>query len=333
MKVTLIGGGSWGTTLAQVLTDNNHDCLIYDINKEFVRMINCGYHPFFPGLELEGIQSKATSNLDTAINHGEIIVLSVPTKAIRSVLKEINPLLTEPKIFVNVSKGIEPNTSKRVSEIVEEEIDPKYVKGFAALTGPSHAEEVILRKLTLLVSASNDQEIARTVQHVFSNSEYLRVYTSDDLIGCEIGGAIKNAIAVVSGVSTGLGLGENTRAALISRGVLEIVRIIEAMGGKKETAFGLAGLGDLIVTASSENSRNFRAGREIGKGEKVDDVIANSAQTVEGVRAILAAYEIGQSHNLSLPIISAAYDVIYKGLSPREAITALLSRDLKSEII
>ena len=127
MKVTLIGGGSWGTTLAQVLTDNNHDCLIYDINKEFVRMINCGYHPFFPGLELEGIQSKATFNLDTAINHGEIIVLSVPTKAIRSVLKEINPLLTEPKIFVNVSKGIEPNTSKRVSEIVEEEIDEEQI--------------------------------------------------------------------------------------------------------------------------------------------------------------------------------------------------------------
>ena len=270
MNITVIGGGSWGTTLAQVLTDNGHTCLIYDINASFVDAINNTHiHPFFTDVVLpESI--SATLDLEKAVNFSDYLLLAVPTKVMREVvLRGINKLLTSPKVFINVSKGIEPGTLKRISEIVEEEIDPKYLKGFVVLTGPSHAEEVILRKLTVLVSASKNHELAKEVQLLFSNDKYLRVYTSNDLIGCELGGAIKNAIAVVSGISTGLGLGENARAALISRGVLEIVAIVEALGGKKETAFGLTGIGDLIVTASSENSRNFRAGKKIGLGENV----------------------------------------------------------------
>lgn len=331
MKVSMIGGGAWGSTLAQVLADNKHDVLIYDIKKEFVDEINNNHqHPFFVGHVLpSGI--KATSLLKEAIEFADIVVLCVPTKVTRSVCKSINEILKSKKLFVNVSKGIEPDTSKRVSEIVYEEIDNSFIEGFVALTGPSHAEEVIERKITLLVSASNDLECAKKIQLIFNNNAYLRVYTSSDLIGCEIGGAIKNAIAVVSGVSTGLGLGENARAALISRGILEIVEITKALGGKESTAFGLAGIGDLIVTASSENSRNFTAGKKIGLGQDVEEVVNNSVQTVEGVRTILAAYEIGKKYNLSLPIINIAYEVIYNKLDAKEAVAMLLARDLKQE--
>lgn len=332
MNITVIGGGSWGTTLAQVLTDNGHTCLIYDINASFVDAINNTHiHPFFTDVVLpESI--SATLDLEKAVNFSDYLLLAVPTKVMREVvLRGINKLLTSPKVFINVSKGIEPGTLKRISEIVEEEIDPKYLKGFVVLTGPSHAEEVILRKLTVLVSASKDHELAKEVQLLFSNDKYLRVYTSNDLIGCELGGAIKNAIAVVSGISTGLGLGENARAALISRGVLEIVAIVEALGGKKETAFGLTGIGDLIVTASSENSRNFRAGKKIGLGENVLDVVNNSTQTVEGVRTIVAANQIAEQYNLTLPIIQTAYQVLFNGLEAKEAVYKLLSRALKME--
>lgn len=332
MNITVIGGGSWGTTLAQVLTDNGHTCLIYDINASFVDAINNTHiHPFFTDVVLpESI--SATLDLEKAVNFSDYLLLAVPTKVMREVvLRGINKLLTSPKVFINVSKGIEPGTLKRISEIVEEEIDPKYLKGFVVLTGPSHAEEVILRKLTVLVSASKNHELAKEVQLLFSNDKYLRVYTSNDLIGCELGGAIKNAIAVVSGISTGIGLGENARAALISRGVLEIVAIVGALGGKKETAFGLTGIGDLIVTASSENSRNFRAGKKIGLGENVLDVVNNSTQTVEGVRTIVAANQIAEQYNLTLPIIQTAYQVLFNGLEAKEAVYKLLSRALKME--
>lgn len=328
MKVSLIGGGAWGTTLAQVLSDNDHETLVYDINNNIIESINKHSHPFFEGIIIPS-SIKATSKIEEAIRYSNYIVLCVPTKVIRNVLKQINKYSKEEKVYINVSKGIEPGTSKMVSEIVDEEITKK--KGFVVLTGPSHAEEVILRKLTTLVSASDDNNLAIEVQKLFANDKYLRIYTSNDLIGCQIGGAIKNAIAVVSGMADGVGLGENARAALISRGILEIIRVVEVMGGNKETAFGLTGIGDLIVTASSENSRNFRAGKKIGSGEKASDVVNNSTQTVEGVRTIKAAYEIGKNHNIELPIINMAYAIIYENVDISEGIPMLLSRTLKAE--
>jgi glycerol-3-phosphate dehydrogenase (NAD(P)+) len=218
-----------------------------------------------------------------------------------------------------------------VSEIVSDEINPKYLKGFVALTGPSHAEEVILRKLTLLVAASNSLDHAKLVQSIFSNESYLRIYTSTDLIGAEVGGAVKNAIAVVSGACTGLGLGENARAALISRGILEIVRVVEFMGGKKETAFGLTGIGDLIVTASSENSRNFQAGKKIGLGIPIDQIYLEQKQTIEGIRTIEALEQLSKQNGLELPLIHVAYEIISGKLLVTDAVSKLLSRDLKSE--
>ncbi|MDI6452341.1 NAD(P)H-dependent glycerol-3-phosphate dehydrogenase [Peloplasma aerotolerans] len=329
MNISIIGGGAWGTTLGQTLHDNGHRVLIYDINPKAVEKINNHFHPFFDTILPDEV--VATTSLKEVIDFSNYFILSVPTKAVRSVLKEINEVLNKPSVFINVSKGIEPQTLKRVSEIVEEEIDKKNLEGFVVLTGPSHAEEVILRKLTLLVSSSKDQKLSEQIQLIFSNEQYLRVYTSNDLIGCEVGGAVKNAIAVISGACTGLGLGENARAAVITRGIIEIIRVVEIMGGKKETAYGLTGIGDLIVTASSENSRNFTAGKKIGQGIPVDQIYAEQKQTIEGIRTIEAMYHLAKEYNVELPMINAAYDIIFNDLPVKEALQNLLSRDLKSE--
>jgi glycerol-3-phosphate dehydrogenase (NAD(P)+) len=330
MKISVIGGGSWGTTLAQVLTDNGHETLVYDVNPEAVKKINQGIHPFFDN-KIQGI--KATLDLKASIEFADYILLAVPTKFMRESLKSINMHANRKLYFINVSKGIEPSTLKRVSEIVIEEISPELLGAYAVLTGPSHAEEVIERKLTVLTAASDVEWFRKSVQSLFSNKSYLRVYTSDDLIGCEVGGAIKNAIAIVSGMMTGYGLGENARAALITRGILEIVRVVVHYGGKKETAFGLTGIGDLIVTASSYNSRNFNAGLRIGQGIPVEKVLEESKMVVEGVRAIQAAKDLCKENGIELPIIEVAYDVIFNGVSVKEGIQNLLTRELKSETI
>ena len=329
MKVSIIGGGAWGTTLGQVLIDNGHQVLIYDVNQDNINKINQKKHPFFDTDLPDSI--KATNSFEDAINFSNTYLLSVPTKVMRDVLKLINKHISNPSVFINVSKGIEPGTLKRVSEIVYEEIDEKNLAGFVALTGPSHAEEVILRHLTLLVAASSDKNLAVKIQHTFSNDQYLRVYTSNDLIGSEVGGAVKNAIAVISGACTGLGLGENARAAVITRGIVEIVRVVELMGGQKETAFGLTGIGDLIVTASSEHSRNFRAGKEIGLGKSIEEIYAEQKQTIEGIRTIEAMHDLSLKHNIELPMNNIAYDIIFKGLPASAGLKKLLNRDLKSE--
>ena len=330
MKITIIGGGAWGATLALCLADNGHQTLIYDINKSYVDTINTNHvHPIF-GVSLNN-SIVATTNINKAIEFSNYILIALPTKFIRPELSKINKLLTRKSVFINVSKGIEPETLKTVGQIVYDEIDKTKLYGYVALTGPSHAEDLIQRKMTLLVSASNNEDLAVEVQHLFSNESYLRVYTSVDVIGAEFGGATKNAIAVVSGMLTGLDMGENARAALITRGILEIVKVVKTMGGKEKTAFGLTGIGDLIVTASSENSRNFKAGKKIGLGESIEDIYGESNQTIEGVRSIEALHHLSLEYNLELPIISSAYEVIFNKKCAHEAIRELISRELKSE--
>ena len=332
MKISVIGGGAWGTTLSQALSDNKHQVLIREINSLFVEKINEEHtHPFFDVTIPSSI--SATLSLKEAVDFSDVIMICVPTKYIRSVLSEINSLIKTPKLFINVSKGIEPDTSYCVSQIVKEVIDPKNLKGYVNLSGPSHAEEVILRKLTALVAASDSEEDANFVQNLFSNKKYLRVYTSSDVIGVETAGAIKNAIAIVSGICSGMGLGENARAFLISRGVLEIVKVTEVLGGKTSTAYGLSGVGDLIVTASSNNSRNFQCGLKIGRGMNVADAEGSIIQTVEGIKTIHAAYQIGKKYDLDLPIIENAYLIVTNQLSPKDALDSILNRSLKKEII
>lgn len=329
MKVAILGGGAWGTTLAQVLVDNGHEVLIYDNNLVHLNKINQQMHPFFDVKISPTI--KGTADLDKFLDFSSYLLIALPTASIRDVLYEINLKLKDKKVFINVSKGIEPVTTKRVSQIVDEVISKKHNGGYVLLTGPSHSEEVIVKKLTLLTSSSKDLNLAKEIQKMFSNNEYLRVYVNDDVVGAEVGGTAKNAIAVVSGAATGLKLGENARAALITRGSVEIVRVVEAMGGQKETAYGLTGIGDLIVTASSENSRNFRAGRRIGEGVPLEQVFLESEQTIEGVRSIIALHEYAEKEGLYLPIISTAYRVLFEGLDVKEAIQKLLTGDLKEE--
>ncbi|MDY0277040.1 MAG: NAD(P)H-dependent glycerol-3-phosphate dehydrogenase [Acholeplasma sp.] len=330
MKVSIIGGGAWGTTLAQLFHDNGHEPFIYEINNDYVNRINNdNVHPIFGNKLDQSI--KASSNLKEVIDYSNFYVLAVPTKVVRDVLKSMNKLISEPSIFVNVSKGIEPETLKRVSEIVLEEISKDNQIGYVCLTGPSHAEEVIERKLTLLVSASVNNELSLLVQNMVANDSYMRVYTSNDLVGSEVGGAVKNAIAVISGACTGLGLGENARAAVITRGIREIVKVVEFYGGKRETAFGLTGIGDLIVTASSENSRNFQGGKKIGQGMTVDEIYANATQTIEGFRTIYALNGLSKKFNIELPMINIAYEILENRLTVGEGMRKLLKRELKSE--
>lgn len=329
MKIGILGAGAWGTTLAQVLVDNGHEVVLYDNNIDNIDKINQQQHPFFDVKISEKI--KTTKTLKSFVEHVSYILLAVPTKAIRSVLIDINKYLTTKTVFISVSKGIEPETGKRNSQLVEEEIEPKFYGGYAVLTGPSHAEEVILRKLTLLTIASTDDKLAKKLQRVFANDNYLRIYTTNDVIGAEVGGAAKNGIAVVSGVLTGLNLGENARAALITRGILEIARVVEFYGGNKDTAFGLTGVGDLIVTASSEHSRNFRAGKKIGQGKTLEEIYAEEPQTIEGFRVIEALYELSMKKDLYLPIINTAYEVIFENKLVKEALSNILSQELKEE--
>lgn len=332
MKISIIGGGAWGTTMAQVLNDNNHEVLIYEIYEPYIKAINEeGIHPIFKNKLNANI--KATSNLKKVTEFSNYYVLAVPTKATRDVLKSLNTLLNEKAVFINISKGIEPETSKLISQIVEEEIDSEKLLGFVCLTGPSHAEETIERMLTVLVSASTNNKLAKEVQHLVANPNYLRVYTSNDLLGSEVGGAAKNAIAVISGVATGLGLGENARAAIITRGIIEIIKVVEIMGGKRETVFGLTGLGDLIVTASSEHSRNFQGGKKIGLGMTKEEIYSSATQTIEGFRTIKALHNLSIKNDVELPMINAAYQILEGHITVEEGMKMLLNRELKAEEI
>lgn len=328
MNISVLGGGAWGTTLAQVLADNGHNVLIYEINTTYKDLINNNLHPIFKS-KLP-LTIKATSNLDELANFSDIFQISVPSRFVRNVLKELNKHINKKISFINTSKGIETDTFKSIYHMCEEEIGLN-LKDYATLTGPSHAEETYRRRLTCLVSASFNKEYNNFVQNLYFNKEYIRVYTTKDVIGAEIYGASKNAIAIISGAITSLDLGENLRAAIITRGLLEISRLTEKIGGKKDTAYGLSGLGDLLVTALSTHSRNFNCGLLLGKGKKLDEILENASQTIEGVEAIKAFYNFSKTHNVDLPLINTAYKIIFENLDIQKAIKTLLLRDLKSE--
>ncbi len=331
MKITILGGGTWGTALAQVLSDNGHEVYIYDINKTFIEVLNDKHiHPLFGDNVPISKLVTGTTDLKEAMDFSDTYLTCVPTKFMRSLLKEVNEKLDKKVYIINASKGIEPDTLKRISQIVDEEIDADKLNSFTTITGPSHAEEVIERKLTTLTAVCKDPKGAEYVQKLFNNSSYIRVYSSTDVIGAEVGGSVKNAIAVVSGVCTGLGFGENARAAVIARGLKEMIQLIEAMGGDPMTGYGLTGLGDLIVTASSTLSRNFTAGVKIGQGASIEE-INESGATVEGLRSLVAAIQISKKHNLYTPIITVAHKVMIGEMDINDAVPTLLSNRLKAE--
>ena len=274
---------------------------------------------------------KATTDVKKAIDFSDIIVISVPTKVLRTVLEQIAHVITTPKLFVNTSKGLEPVTFLRVSEVVKQVIDSKYIKGFVALTGPSHAEEVIQQLPTTICSVSEKHDDAKLIQKLFNNSTYFRVYTGHDLIGSELCSSIKNVYAIASGMLEGLGYGDNARAGLISRALVELRRIVVAMGGKEETIYGLTGVGDLVVTTTSHHSRNYQAGVKLATGKNLEETIASMTMVVEGARTAEAIYNASKKMNLETPIIDAVYRVIYEKEDVNKAVLELMSRSLKDE--
>lgn len=332
MKITIIGGGSWGSALARILGDNLYDVVIYDNDNNIVNEINT-YHTNKTKLPVGCLPLNVTAcnSLSEAVEESNVIVLAVPTKVIRTVLHELNNELKHKYLFVNASKGLEPNTFLRVSEIVTEEINKEFLEGFVALTGPSHAEEVINQLLTIICSVSENIEHAKFVQKLFNNNKYFRVYTSYDLKGAELCGALKNIYAIASGMIEGIGLGDNARAGMISRAIVEMKRFINSFGASDDSIYGLAGLGDLIVTTTSHHSRNFQAGYKLATGNDLEETIKSMSMVVEGARTVVAAYQYARQNNIETPIIDAVYDVLYNKKDVKCAISELMMRSLKDE--
>lgn len=331
-NITIIGAGSWGCALSRILGDNGHNVLLYDIDEEAVKEIN-EFHTNSKKLFTSKLPNNvtATTCLKEAIQRNDYILLVVPTAVVRSVLKQINEVIDSKKVFINASKGIEPDTFKRVSEIVYEEIKQEYLEGFVVLTGPSHAEEVVNQKLTVVAAASDNIELAKEVQVMFSNKEYFRVYTCDDLIGAELGGSLKNIYALASGIIEGLGYGVNAKAAIIARALVEMKRLSKALGANEETLNGLTGVGDLVVTCTSNLSRNYQAGYMIGTGDNLDEALSKMTMVVEGARTCISAYQAAKKYNIYTPIIDAIYDVIYNHQKPKDVIYNLMATSLKNE--
>ncbi len=331
-KIAVLGAGSWGTALAMVLADNGHNVRLWSHNLNQVAEINRDHtnKKYLPGISLPD-SIVGFLSLSEALAEVETIIVAVPTKAIRDVSAKIRPVQKKPLTIVHVSKGIEPNTLLRISEMIKQEIPEEIAKAVVVLSGPSHAEEVSLRHPTTVTVSSEDMAAAERVQDLFINQNF-RVYTNPDVIGVEIGGALKNIIALAAGITDGLGYGDNAKAALITRGLAEIARLGTKMGANPLTFSGLTGIGDLIVTCTSVHSRNWRAGHLLGKGHTLDEVLENMGMVVEGVRTTKAAYQLAEKYDVSMPITTALYQVLFDHAKPKDAVDALMARGKTNEM-
>lgn len=330
MKTVVIGSGSWGTALAQVLADNKEEVIIYGIEKSEIDDINLNHEnsKYFEGVELNQ-NLKATDDI-TVVKDADIVLLAVPTFAIEGICLQIDPYLKNNIIVVNVSKGFHPETSERMSEVIRRCISKEHLSSVVSLIGPSHAEEVVIRLLTTIDAVSLKEEDAQAIQRTFSNN-YLRIYTGDDEIGSELGVAIKNVMAIASGILSGLGYQDNTRAALITRGLQEMIRYGVFFGGKQQTFMGLTGIGDLIVTCTSVHSRNFEAGYQIGKENDVTNFLKYNKKTVEGVRTAKIVHKVAKENNIDMPICEEVYQILFEGKEPKTCANDLMLRELKKE--
>lgn len=330
-KVTVFGAGSWGTALSYVLAQNGHDLLLWTHRQEQADEINNHTNErYLKEIRLPD-SIKATADLDKAVAHADIIVLAVPTKAMREVSRDIRARLTKKALFVHVSKGIEPDSLKRISEMIRDEIPAEFIEEVVILSGPSHAEEVVLEHPTTVTAACANTQAANRIQDLFMNS-YFRVYTNTDVIGVEIGGALKNIIALAVGITDGLGYGDNAKAAIMTRGLAEIARLGVKMGATPLTFSGLSGVGDLIVTCTSVHSRNWRAGNMLGKGKNVEEVLEEMGMVVEGIRTTKAAHQLAEKYQVPMPITQALYMVLFEGVNPEKAVEELMGRMKKNEM-
>lgn len=329
MKITLCGGGSWGTAIARLLSNKGHELNFYIRNKEVIEDIrkNKENIKYLPGAKFEK-EINLTNNLDSVLEDIEVFIIAVPTSSIREVLTSIKDKISKDVIIVNLSKGIEVESLDRISEISSEILKDN---PFVALSGPSHAEEVGKDIPTTLVASSENLKVAQTIQHEFSTPIF-RIYTNPDLVGVEMGGALKNIIALAAGMNDGLAYGDNSKAALMTRGIYEMSKLGISLGANPHTFNGLSGIGDLIVTCTSMHSRNRRAGILIGEGKSMKEACNEVGQVVEGVKTVKSAYKLAKLKNIEMPITNALYKVLYEGYNPNKAVYELMTRENKDEI-
>ena len=332
MKIGVIGAGTWGIALARMLTNSGHDVVVWSaLENEIDELSKSRAHKNLPGMIIPEA-TGFTKDLGYAAD-ADIILMAVPSPFVRATTKKIAPYVKNGQIIVDVAKGIEKETLFTMTEVIRDELakhNPDIDVKLVALSGPTHAEEVALDLPTTIVSASEDEDAARCVQDVFMNT-CMRVYTHFDVKGVELSGAFKNIIALATGISSGLGFGDNTRAALITRGIAEIRRLGVTMGCNDQTFSGLAGIGDLIVTATSEHSRNNKCGKLIGKGLSPEEAIKEVGMVVEGINALPAAISLAKAHEVEMPITETAYGIVFNCIAPKDGVLKLMTRDKRSE--
>lgn len=330
-KVAVLGAGSWGTALAKCLCENGHDVRLWGNDVTQMNHINRTHcnEKYLKNVILPETL-VATSDVSVALKEVDAIVLVVPTNAMRSVCQTISPYITSNPYIIHAGKGLEQGTNLRISQVIQSELAKSCYKELIVLSGPSHAEEVARQDITTITAASENELASDYVQKLFMN-HYFRVYTNKDVIGVELGAALKNIIALGAGIVNGLGYGDNAKAALVTRGLVEITRFGLFFGALQETFSGLSGVGDLIVTCTSVHSRNWQFGHKIGKGYTKDEALNAINMAVEGVYTVKVVNELAKQHGIDMPITKAIYEVIYNGVSPKESIMQLMKRDGKSE--
>ncbi|NQT97193.1 MAG: NAD(P)H-dependent glycerol-3-phosphate dehydrogenase [Candidatus Marinimicrobia bacterium] len=328
-NIVVLGCGSWGGTVAQLLAENEYKLKVWHkFPNELERMDKTRRHPFIPELVFsENIEF--TGSLEYAIADTDLIIIAVPSHIVRTMISEISAYIPTDAIIVNLSKGIENDSLMTMSQVIHASGGIEYDR-IVTLSGPSHAEEVARQVPTTLVAASSSMETAHLVQHIFAN-HVMRVYTNNDILGVELGGSLKNVIAIASGICDGIGFGDNTKAALLTRGIVEITRLGLKMGAERETFAGLSGIGDLIVTCLSKHSRNRYVGEEIGKGRSLDEILSEMKMVAEGVKTATSVHQLVKKYEVEMPISEIMYKVLFKDLNPVQAVRALMTRDLKDE--
>lgn len=330
-SIGVIGAGSWGTTLADLLAKKGHDVTLWAYEAELVKEMEDTRvnQVFLPGITLSP-RLRFTNSLQEAASSKEMVLFVSPTQVFRGVLKGVMPFLSEETLLVNAAKGIELDTLMTISQISAEILPARLFANFCVISGPSFAREVAQEMPTAVVAASPAREVARRVQEAFS-TPYFRVYTNSDMIGVELGGSIKNVIAIAAGISDGLGLGYNPRAALITRGLAEMARLGLAMGAQASTFAGLAGMGDLVLTCTGDLSRNRTVGMQLGQGKKLADILSGMRMVAEGVKTAESAYRLAGKLGVEMPITEQVYLVLYEDKPARQAVIDLMTRELKAE--
>lgn len=332
MKIAFIGSGSWGTATASLVArKETYETMLWARRGELAETINL-YHEnpeYLPGLELPE-SLKATNDLEKALDQAEVVVMGVPSHGFRAVLKDVAAIAGTKPVYMSLTKGLEIESRKRMSEVLAEEVEGITGSGIAVLTGPNLAKEIVQGFPAASTIASTDETTATRLQEIFQVPTF-RCYRNDDVVGCELGGAFKNVIAIAAGIADGLGLGDNTKATVMTRGLAELARFSVRFGGKPLTFLGLAGVGDLIATCASPQSRNHSVGIELGKGRKIDEVIESMNMVAEGVKSCKPIYELGMSADVWMPITENVVKICHEGSTVEELVEDLLSREIRAE--